>query len=72
MTLVAYKYIIAAAFMYFSVSQVSISDSLWLTLAAKVTVGGLINPALLFIMRDAFLLQNARPIVNRIKMKLVR
>lgn len=69
---VAYKYIIAAAFMYFSVSQVSISDSLWLTLAAKVTVGGLIYPALLFIMRDAFLLQNARPIVNRIKMKLVR
>src|SRR5690554_5585002 len=69
---VAYKYIIAAAFMYFSVSQVSISDSLWLTLAAKVTVGGLIYPALLIIMRDAFLLQNARPIVNKIKMRLVR
>lgn len=69
---VAYKYIIAAAVMYFSVSQVSISDSLWLTLVAKVTLGGLIYPALLIIMRDAFLLQNARPIVNRIKMKLVR
>lgn len=69
---VAYKYIIAAAVMYFAVSQVSISDSLWLTLVAKITVGGLIYPALLFIMRDAFLLQNARPIVNRIKMKLVR
>lgn len=68
---VAYKYIIAATVMYFSVSQVSISDSLWLTLVAKVTVGGLIYPALLFIMRDAFLLQNAGPIVNRIKMKLV-
>lgn len=69
---VAYKYIIAATVMYFAVSQVSISDSIWLTLVAKVTVGGLIYPALLFIMRDAFLLQNARPIVNRIKMKLVR
>lgn len=69
---VAYKYIIAATVMYFAVSQVSISDSLWLTLVAKVTVGGLIYPALLFIMRDAFLLQNARPIVNRIKLRLVR
>lgn len=69
---VAYKYIIAAAFMYFSVSQVSISDSLWLTLAAKVTVGGLIYPALLIIMRDAFLLQNARPVVNKIKLRLAR
>lgn len=69
---IAYKYIIAATVMYFAVSQVSISDSLWLTLVAKVTVGGLIYPTLLFIMRDAFLLQNAGPIVNRIKMKLVR
>lgn len=69
---IAYKYIIAATVMYFAVSQVSISDSLWLTLVAKVTVGGLIYPALLFIMRDAFLLQNARPIVNRIKLRLVR
>lgn len=69
---VAYKYIFAAAVMYFAVSQVSISDSLWLTLVAKVTVGGLIYPTLLFIMRDAFLLQNARPIVNKIKMRLVR
>lgn len=69
---IAYKYIIAATVMYFAVSQVSISDSLWLTLVAKVTVGGLIYPALLFIMRDAFLLQNARPIVNKIKMRLVR
>src|SRR5690554_3653654 len=67
---IAYKYIIAATVMYFAVSQVSISDSLWLTLVAKVTVGGLIYPALLFIMRDAFLLQNARPIVNKIKQRL--
>jgi len=69
---VAYKYIIAATVMYFAVSQISISDSLWLTLVAKVTLGGLIYPTLLIIMRDAFLLQNARPIVNKIKMRLVR
>jgi len=69
---VAYKYIIAATVMYFAVSQISISDSLWLTLVAKVTLGGLIYPTLLIIMRDAFLLQNARPIVNKIKMGLVR
>lgn len=69
---VAYKYIIAATVMYFAVSQVSISDSLWLTLVAKITLGGLIYPALLIIMRDAFLLQNARPIVNKIKLRLAR
>lgn len=54
---VAYKYIIAAFAMYFSVSQVSISDDLLLALAAKVILGGLIYPALLIIMRDAFFLK---------------
>lgn len=68
----ASNYIIAAAVMYSTVSYVSFSNNLWLTLIAKIVLGGIIYTVLLIIMRDAFLLQNVKPIVNKIKKKLAR
>lgn len=64
---VAYKYIIAAASMYVAVSQVLISDSLWLTLVAKILFGTIVYVTLLLVMRDAFFLQNAKLIMNKIR-----
>lgn len=69
---VAYKYIIAAAIMYSTVSQVSISDSLWLTLVTKILFGAVVYVTLLLIMRDTFLLKNVRFIVNKISDKSFR
>ncbi|QEY59411.1 lipopolysaccharide biosynthesis protein [Pseudomonas sp. C27(2019)] len=68
---VAYKYIIAAAVMYAAVTQVSITGSLWLTLIAKIALGAVVYSTLLVILRDTFVLQNAGPIVNKIKQRLV-
>ncbi len=69
---VTYKYIIAAAIMYATVSQVSISDSLWLTLVTKILFGAVVYVTLLLIMRDTFLLKNVRFIVNKIGDKSFR
>tara|TARA_R110002051_G_scaffold235601_1_gene297057 strand:- start:5568 stop:7016 length:1449 start_codon:yes stop_codon:yes gene_type:complete len=69
---VAYKYIIAAAIMYATVSQVSISGSLWLTLVTKILFGAAVYVTLLLIMRDTFLLKNVRFIVNKISDKSFR
>lgn len=64
---VAYKYIIAATIMYIAVSQISIIGSLWLTLVAKISFGTFVYLAMLVILRDAFLLQNARLVVNKLR-----
>lgn len=64
---VAYKYIIAAAVMYVAVSQISTSGSLWLALVAKISFGAFVYSAMLVILRDAFLLQNARLVVNKLR-----
>lgn len=69
---VAYKYIIAATVMYFAVSQVSINDSLWLTLVIKVFFGAIVYLTLLAILRDAFLLQNSKLVVSKIKERLIK
>ena len=66
---VAYKYIIAATVMYFAVIQIYISQSLWLTLVAKIFFGAVIYFAVLVILRDAFLLQNAKLVVNKAREK---
>lgn len=66
---VAYKYIVATTIMYFAVSQVSINDSLWLTLVIKVFFGAIVYLVVLIILRDTFLLQNARLIVNRMRLR---
>lgn len=68
---VAYKYIIAATVMYVAVIQISVNDSLWLTLIAKISFGVVIYLALLIILRDAFFLQNARLIMNKIRDRLL-
>lgn len=69
---VAYKYIIAVAVMYVAVSQILISDSLWMTLVTKISFGVVIYVALLIIMRDVFFLKNTRLILNKISDKLFR
>lgn len=63
----ARNYIVAAAVMYMTVSLLEFEAPLWLLLATKIVVGGLVYPAMLVIMRDAFLLQNIRAIVNKLK-----
>lgn len=69
---VAYKYIIAVAVMYVAVSQILISDSLWMTLVTKISFGVVIYVTLLIIMRDVFFLKNTRLILNKISDKLFR
>lgn len=69
---VAYKYIIASAIMYFAVSLISISYSLWLNLIVKIFIGAVIYFAVLVILRDIFLLQNARLVVLKIRNRLYK
>ncbi len=69
---VAYKYIIAATVMYVAVNQICVSNSLWLSLFAKVFFGAVIYLALLIIMKDMFLLQNARIVVEKLRNKSLR
>ena len=69
---VAYKYIIAATVMYFAVIQIYISQSLWLTLVAKIFFGAVIYFAVLVILRDAFLLQNAKLVLNKAREKFAK
>lgn len=69
---VAYKYIIAAALMFASVSLLSFDGHLWLLLIAKLALGAIIYLAVLIVMRDNFLLQNLRTVLRRVKSKLAK
>lgn len=64
---VAYKYIIAATIMYLAVSLISVSNSLWLTLIAKIFIGAVIYLTVLIILRDAFLISNIKLILSKRK-----
>ena len=64
---VAYRYIIAATIMYFAVSLISVSNSLWLTLIAKIFIGAVIYMTILVILRDAFLISNIKLILSKRK-----
>ena len=64
---VAYRYIIAATIMYFAVSLISVSNSLWLTLIAKIFIGAVIYLTVLIILRDAFLISNIKLILSKRK-----
>jgi|LSQX01.1.fsa_nt_gb O-antigen/teichoic acid export membrane protein len=61
---VAYKYIIAAAFMYFSVQHVYIDTSLWVTLVAKIVLGAFIYLVVVLLLRDRFLLDKLKPLIK--------
>lgn len=69
---VAYKYIIASAVMYFAVSLISISHSLWLALLGKIFFGAVIYLTILVTLRDVFLLKNARLVVLNIRNRLYK
>lgn len=69
---VAYKYIIAAAIMYVVVSTLSFDGQLWLILITKIILGTVIYPVFLIIMRDKFFIENSKPIINKIQLKLAR
>lgn len=69
---VAYKYIIAATIMYLAVSLISVSLSLWLTLVVKIFIGAVIYMTILVILRDVFLLKNARLVVLKIRNRLYK
>lgn len=69
---VAYKYIIAAVLMFVSVRSLSFDGHLWLLLIAKLTLGAVVYPVALILMRDAFLLQNLRAVMRQFKSRLVK
>lgn len=69
---VAYKYIIAAVIMYAAVSTLSFDGPLWLTLITKIILGAVIYPVSLIIMRDKFFIENSKPVINKIQLKLAR
>ncbi|NLQ18980.1 lipopolysaccharide biosynthesis protein [Marinomonas sp. M1K-6] len=64
---IAYKYIIAAALMYFAIGLISANDSLLLTLLVKIALGAIIYIAMLFVLRDKFFLNSFGMIYSKIK-----
>jgi O-antigen/teichoic acid export membrane protein len=69
---VAYKYIIAAVVMYITVSALSFDGQLWLILIAKIMLGAVIYPLSLLIMRDKFFIENSKPIIKKVQLRLTR
>lgn len=68
----ASKYIIAAAIMYFGVVWLQFDASLWLLLVSKIILGVVLYLILLVALRDSFLIQNTKPVLNKLKNKFRR
>lgn len=64
---VAAKYIIAAAIMYVAVSQLELEVVLWLGLIVKISVGMLLYPLLLVIMRDQSLIRYISLLIGKVR-----
>lgn len=64
---VAAKYIIAAAIMYVAVSQLELEVVLWLGLIVKISLGILLYPLLLVIMRDQFVIGCISLLIGKVR-----
>lgn len=64
---VAAKYIIAVAIMYVAVSQLELEVVLWLGLIVKISLGILLYPLLLVIMRDKFVIRYINLLIGKIR-----
>lgn len=69
---VAYKYIISAVVMYTGVTMLSFDGQLWFILIAQIALGAVIYPVSLLIMRDKFFIENTKPILKKLQLKLVK
>ena len=64
---VAAKYIIAVAIMYVAVSQLELEVVLWLGLIVKISLGILLYPLLLVIMRDQFVIGYIDLLIGKVR-----
>lgn len=65
---VAYKYMLASAFMYFSIGQIDTPDNLWLSMAVKISVGAIIYIAVIYVLRDKFVLDKTRIVMRKLRL----
>lgn len=68
---VASKYLVTAMAMYVVITWLQFDAPVWLLLIAKITVGAVLYPILLIIMRDKFLMKNAGPVIGKLKAKFL-